>query len=565
VKMDLVSVVQSYLLKVLSSCGPGMKVLLLDSCTTPIISLAFPQSRLMRQEVFLFERLQQQQQQQHTEDLRHLQCVAVLRPSQEAVSLMCQELARPRYGSYRLYFTHVLPKASVKLLAEADMQEVVTDLGELYMDFLALAPHLYSLAPPLPLPLQPLSSQWGDTGEVEGGLARATHTLAALLLATKVSPCVRHQAGSQPALALATSISHTLTRDRERFSGSAPSTLLILDRREDPVTPLLSQWTYQAMLHQLLTINNNRLSLAGAPGVPKDLTDIVLCTDQDEFYATNLYSNFGEIGQTIKLLMEEFQNKAKSHQKIDSIADMKNFVEHYPQFKKMSGTVSKHVTLVSELSRLVAARNLLEISELEQEIVSDGDLKDMSKRVSEMIQSEKTNLNDAMRLCMLYALRFENTSSSSLRSLLSILRKRGGEKEARFVQNLLRFAGQNVRKGNLFADQNNTTRNITGKLFKGLKGVENVYTQHTTQLKDILEDCVKSKLKDGAFPAMGPSESFPVKSIVVFIVGGFTYEEAYTVHQLNSSLGVNIVLGGTSVVNSNSFVDQIDHAFPVSS
>ena len=77
----------------------------------------------------------------------------------------------------------------------------------------------------------------------------------------------------------------------------------------------------------------------------------MLSSSQDEFYAANLYSNFGEIGQTIKVLMEDFQNKAKSHQQIESIADMKNFIENYPQFKKMSGTVSKHVTLVSELSR----------------------------------------------------------------------------------------------------------------------------------------------------------------------------------------------------------------------
>jgi hypothetical protein len=46
-----------------------------------------------------------------------------------------------------------------------------------------------------------------------------------------------------------------------------------------------------------------------------------------------LYSNFGEIGQTIKELMEEFQKKAKSHQKVESISDMKTFVETYPQFK----------------------------------------------------------------------------------------------------------------------------------------------------------------------------------------------------------------------------------------
>jgi hypothetical protein len=37
------------------------------------------------------------------------------------------------------------------------------------------------------------------------------------------------------------------------------------------VTPLLSQWTYQAMVHELLGISNNRVSLAGTPGITKDL------------------------------------------------------------------------------------------------------------------------------------------------------------------------------------------------------------------------------------------------------------------------------------------------------
>ena len=46
-----------------------------------------------------------------------------------------------------------------------------------------------------------------------------------------------------------------------------------------------------------------------------------------------MYLNFGDIGQTIKSLMDDFQTKAKSHKKVESIADMKAFVENYPQFK----------------------------------------------------------------------------------------------------------------------------------------------------------------------------------------------------------------------------------------
>lgn len=40
-----------------------------------------------------------------------------------------------------------------------------------------------------------------------------------------------------------------------------PMLLLVLDRADDPVTPLLLQWTYQAMVHELLTITNNRVDL----------------------------------------------------------------------------------------------------------------------------------------------------------------------------------------------------------------------------------------------------------------------------------------------------------------
>lgn len=57
--------------------------------------------------------------------------------------------------------------------------------------------------------------------------------------------------------------------------------------------------------------------------------------------AQNIYSNFGEIGQTIKVLMDEIQVKAKSQKKVESIADMKNFVETYPQFKVNSSIDSR--------------------------------------------------------------------------------------------------------------------------------------------------------------------------------------------------------------------------------
>ena len=33
--------------------------------------------------------------------------------------------------------------------------------------------------------------------------------------------------------------------------------LLLYDRKEDPISPLINQWTYQAQLHEILGIKNN--------------------------------------------------------------------------------------------------------------------------------------------------------------------------------------------------------------------------------------------------------------------------------------------------------------------
>lgn len=65
---------------------------------------------------------------------------------------------------------------------------------------------------------------------------------------------------------------------------TSPTVLLIVDRREDAVTPLLNQWTYQAMVHELLGIKNNRVSLRDVPGVSKDLEEVVMNAEYDEFY-----------------------------------------------------------------------------------------------------------------------------------------------------------------------------------------------------------------------------------------------------------------------------------------
>ena len=51
---------------------------------------------------------------------------------------------------------------------------------------------------------------------------------------------------------------------------------------------------------------------------------------------------------------------------------MAKFVDHYPEYRKMHGNVSKHVTMVTEMSRIVDERRLMAVSQIEQDLACNN-------------------------------------------------------------------------------------------------------------------------------------------------------------------------------------------------
>ncbi|XP_063173319.1 vacuolar protein sorting-associated protein 45 [Candoia aspera] len=550
--MNVVFAVKQYISRMIGDSGAGMKILLMDKETTSVVSMVYTQSEILQKEVYLFERIDSA----HRESMKHLKAICFLRPTKENIEYLIQELRRPKYSSYFIYFSNVISKSDVKSLAEADEQEVVAEVQEFYGDYIAVNPHVFSLN----IPVCCQGCSWN-----QAALSRTTQGLTALLLSLKKCPIIRYQLSSDLAKRLAEGVKQVIAKEYELFDfrrTEVPPLLLLLDRSDDAITPLLNQWTYQAMVHELLGINNNRIDLSRVPGISKDLREVVLSAENDEFYANNMYLNFAEIGSNIKNLMEDFQKKKpKEQQKLESIADMKAFVENYPQFRKMSGTVSKHVTVVGELSRLVSERNLLEVSEAEQELACQNDHSGALQSVRRLLQNPRVTELDAARLVMLYALRYEQRSGSSLQGLVVDLKNRGvSEKLRRLVPAIAEYGGKRVQSSDLCGPKDAVA--ITKQFLKGLKGVENVYTQHQPLLHKTLDQLIKGKLRDHQYPYLGPSSLRDrPQDIIVFIIGGATYEEALAVYSLNRATpGVRIVLGGTTVHSTRSFLEEVSGA-----
>ncbi|CAD5234787.1 unnamed protein product [Bursaphelenchus xylophilus] len=545
--MNYLLACQQYINEMIRLAGPGMKVLLMDKETTSLVSCSFAQTEMMQKEVYLFERIDANSLR---EPIRYLKCIVFVRPTPENIQLLVEELRSPKYVQYYIYFSNIISKADVKLIAEADEHETVREIQEFYADMIPLAPHLGVLG---------IRDCYENAFNLSTILfRRCLHGLASLMLSFRTKPSIRYQRTSRDAQRLGEELSKLIVREDGLFEGCTENTtLLIIDRSEDPITPLLNQWTYEAMVHELIGITNNRVVMQSNDEGPKNL---VLSAQHDEFYAKNKYMNFGDIGQNIKALMNDYQKKAQTHQKLESISDMKRFVDQYPQFKKISGTVTKHVQIVGELSRLVAAENLLEISELEQSLVATGDHSSHLQQLKTLLENPKTSDLNALRLVMLYQLRYENIQNS-MESLTNLLKKRGASaKEIASIRTLVNFAGLKKRQNDLFGDQ--SAMEMTKKFIKGLKGVENVFTQHEPLICRLIEGIARERLSEQKYPVVETTrQGNRSENIVVFIIGGTTYEESTAVHNLNmkrlQTSHPRVLLASNYVHNTKSYMDQL--------
>ena len=172
-------------------------------------------------------------------------------------------------------------------------------------------------------------------------------------------------------------------------------------------------------------------------------------------------------------------------------------------------------------------------------------------------------------LVALYALRYHKQQSSSVRMLVDLLNAAGGvsPRQSALADKILTYhlSLHNLQSQSGITDIFDSAGIFSGasSRLRGLKGVENVYTQHTSLLESTLQNLIKGRLREQQYPFVegaGATRDKP-QDIIVFMVGGATYEEAKMIAGINASTpGVRVVLGGTSIHNTSSFLEEVDEA-----
>jgi vacuolar protein sorting-associated protein 45 len=520
-----------------------------------MVSLVLSQSEILNEEVYLFEKITQPKR----EAMTHLQAICFFRPTKKTLESLKLELRNPKYGAYYIFFTNTVPEDYLKEIAFADEIEVIKEVHEFYVDYYAVNKDAWHLN----LPKSVLSVD-DSSGEWSTNLNRITDGLSACLLSLRIRPHVRAQRSSSMAIQIAQSIKSRIENSSTFHVGqtkSNPPLLLIVDRNEDPVTPLLTAWTYQAMLHQLLGMHNNRIDLSNVDGIREELKQIVVSSAQDEFYRQHMVDDLGDMGLALKEFVDSFKEETNSNNvgKLNNMEDIKRFVEKYPEFRKTSANVTKHVTLMGELQRHVQQRKLQDVSLVEQELACHDDHADALGKIFELLRGNISS-HDALRVVLLYALRYASNADTRMDELVAILSKDYQIPDDRLIciRYLLAWANKRTMQLDLMANQN-WLLSVGTKLKRGLVGIPNVFTQHEPLVKKILTLLKEQKLDVSSYPYVvgQPTRASPTE-VIVFVVGGITFEEVAAIHKLNAEkLGYSYIIGGTSMVRPDDFINDI--------
>ncbi|KEG14214.1 putative vacuolar protein sorting-associated protein [Trypanosoma grayi] len=543
-RLNCIEQAWTYIDKMLDS-QDGLKVLLCDDTTRNILSVVYSQHQLLHHNVVLVDMLSNRDHY----PMKHFRCVIFCRPSPASLACVYQELAEGNFASYSLYFSHLLESNLVQSLANADLLNLVNSVNEIYLDSVLLTEYvaitqlkpgtLRSAVSPLVNPIT--YSQWDSAA-----FDRMAESIVSMILMTNRRPAIRYRGQNKVTEKLAKLVSEKMKGVHQCFPDlrAKESVLLILDRMDDPVTALVTPWTYEAMIHEIIGFQSgNEVTIDDPDAKPEERVH-VLTAHNDPFFAQHRYSDYGQVCIAVSELVKTYKALNNFDRNNVSLDEIKNFMNRFPEARKQSMQVTRHCGIASQLVTEVNGRNLTRLSVLEQEMLASNNVAEHSKQMMEIVQDPKTDVDDALRMVMLYALRYEKTSGNIISQLKDELGKRNcPAPRISLIDRVLEYGGADKRLHELFRVSTGHMLKVVAKAVGQFgKDVQNVLTQHVPLMKKLINRVYNGTLSEQNYPVQEvasspiPTAAVPAiraKDIIIVMVGGVTYSESMLLHQIN--------------------------------
>ncbi|XP_051119489.1 SNARE-interacting protein KEULE [Andrographis paniculata] len=606
------------------------KVLIMDKVTVKVMSYACKMADITEEGVSLVEDIHKRRQPLPTMD-----AIYFIQPTKENIVIFLSDMSgrSPLYRKAFVFFSSPVARDLVShIKKDGSVLSRIGALREMNLEYFAIDSQ--GFVTDNERALEELFGDEEGSSKGDACLNVMANRIATVFASLREFPFVRYRAAKSldPTTMttfrdliptkLAASVWNSLMKYKTNlpnFPQSETCELLILDRSIDQIAPIIHEWTYDAMCHDLLNMEGNKY----VHEVPNKIGGVekkeVLLEDHDPIWLELRHAHIADASVRLHDKMTNFVSKnkaAKIHGSREggelSTRDLQKMVQALPQYSEQIEKLSLHVDIAGKINRIIRDLGLKEVGQLEQDLVfGDAGTKDL---INFLRLKEDVSRENKLRLLMIYAAiypeKFEDDKISKLMELarlppedrtavynMKLLEALSDAKKSSIVPFSLKF---DVHKKKHAARKDRPGEEVTWQLSRFYPIIE-----------ELIEKLSKGELPKNDYPCMNePSPTYHGKShsasvsmahdapaphsmrqrratwarprnsddgyssdsilrhassdfkkmgqrIFVFIVGGATRSELRVCHKLSTKLNREIVLGSSSLDDPPQFITKL--------
>ncbi|KAJ8555659.1 hypothetical protein K7X08_013155 [Anisodus acutangulus] len=608
------------------------KVLIMDKLTVKIMSYACKMADITEEGVSLVEDIYRRRQ-----PLPSMDAIYFIQPTKENVVMFLSDMAgkSPLYRKAFIFFSSPIAKELVNYIKrDSSVLSRIGALREMNLEFFAIDSQGFITDNE-----RVLEELYGDEeGSRNGDLCLnvMSNRIATVFASLREFPLVRYRSAKSldPTTMttfrdliptkLAAGVWNSLTKYKStlpHFPQTETCELLIVDRSVDQIAPIIHEWTYDAMCHDMLNMDGNKYvhEVPGKAGGPPEKKDVLL-EDHDPIWLELRHAHIADASERLHEKMTNFVSKNKAAQMHQgsrdggqlSTRDLQKMVQALPQYSEQIEKLSLHVDIAGKLNRIIRESSLKEIGQLEQDLVfGDAGTKELINflRVHQDVSRE-----NKLRLLMIYAaVHPEKFESDKLSKLMELARLPQDDMNAVYNMRLLEGSADNKKsslgpfslKFDVHKKKHTARKDRTGEAATWQ------LSRFYPMIEELVEKLSKGELPKNDYPCMndpsptfhGTSQSASIQAnqvptphsmrsrrtatwarprnsddgyssdsvlrhassdfkkmgqrIFVFIVGGATRSELRACHKLSTKLKREVVLGSSSIDDPPQFITKL--------
>ncbi|XP_051129759.1 SNARE-interacting protein KEULE-like isoform X2 [Andrographis paniculata] len=400
------------------------------------------------------------------------------------------------------------------------------------------------------------------------------------------------------------------------FPQSETCELLILDRSIDQIAPIIHEWTYDAMCHDLLNMEGNKYmhevpSKEGGAPEKKE----VLLEDHDAIWLELCHTHIADASERLHQKMTNFVSKNKAaviHSSRDgselSTRDLRKMIHALPQYSEQIEKLSLHVDIAGKINRIIRDTELREVGQLEQDLVfGDAGPNDL---INFLKVKQDISRENKLRLLMIYVAVYpEKLGDNKISKLIELARLPPEDMAAIYNMRLLETSS-NTKKSSIIPFSLNKKKHAARKDRPG-EETQWQLSRFYPIIEELIEKLSKGELPKDDYPSMNEpipallaahrtasarfdpnsapcsrrsrrtaswacpqtsDDGYTSESILrcassdfekmgqrifVFIVGGATRSELRVCHKLSTKLKREVVLGSSSLDDPPQFITKV--------